>query len=92
MMEELHEELEAYDGPATVGGVEVEVRLRGRFEPLDGRFHWWGRVGASGALDATYRSGSTVQVVTPHGSAEAKLSDRDFHGRMRLTATGRPPF
>ncbi len=41
-----HEPEEQYDGPATVAGTPVEVRLRGHFEPIDGRFHWWGRIGS----------------------------------------------
>ena len=41
-----HEPAERYDGPAHIGETEVEVRLRGHFQPIDGLFHWWGRIGA----------------------------------------------
>jgi len=90
-----HEAQEHYAGPATlVAGdvrVEVEADLRGRFEPIDGRFHWYGRLAASAALDGL-GSGTTVSVTTEHGSAEGRLSDLDPWGRFRLTGLGRPPF
>ena len=38
----------AYDGPASLvtaeTSLDIEVRLRGMFQPLDGRYHWYGRV------------------------------------------------
>ena len=42
---------ERYDGPAHIGDTEVEVRLRGHFQPIDGLFHWWGRIAADVELD-----------------------------------------
>ena len=66
--------------------------LRGHFEPIDGRFHWWGRIAADERLDAEHSSGSTVTLVTPHGEAEGRLSDVDPWGRFRIAGTGRPPF
>lgn len=94
-----HEPGEEYAGPATItpagapapgDGVPVEVDLRGVFQPLDGRFHWYGRVAVTDALSVD--SGATVTLTTDHGSAEARLSDRDPWGRLRVTGTGRPPF
>jgi len=87
-----HEPEEQYDGPATIAGTDVEVVLRGQFEPIDGRFHWWGRIAANERLDAAYSSGSTVTLVTPHGRADGRLSDVDPWGRLRIAGTGRPPF
>ncbi|MBA2956211.1 DUF4873 domain-containing protein [Nocardioides sp. MAH-18] len=90
-----HEPHEEYAGPATIAAgdtiVEVEADLRGRFEPIDGRFHWYGRLSASPALDEL-GSGATVSVTTEHGSAQGRLSDVDPWGRLRLTGLGRPPF
>lgn len=90
-----HEPREEYAGPATIAAgdtrIEVEADLRGRFEPIDGRFHWYGRLSASPALDEL-DSGATVSVTTEHGSAEGRLSDLDPWGRFRLTGLGRPPF
>ena len=85
-----HEPEESYAGPARVGDVEVRVLLRGRFEPVDGRFHWWGRVDRETALP--HASGSDVTVETPHGRASGRLSDLDPWGRLRVSGTGRPPF
>lgn len=90
-----HEPQEEYAGPATlVAGdvtVELEARLRGRFDPIDGRFHWYGRLAASPAL-AELGSGTTLVVTTEHGSAEGRISDVDPWGRFRVTGLGRPPF
>jgi hypothetical protein len=87
---------EEYDGPAVVStgsttgdGVEVRVQLRGHFEPLDGRFHWYGRIAADQAVS---RPGATVVLTTPGGSAAGRLSDVDPWGRFRISGTGRPPF
>ncbi|MCW2782941.1 MAG: hypothetical protein JWR35_3390 [Marmoricola sp.] len=90
-----HEPAEQYDGPATLRDgsdpVEVDVRLRGHFEPIDGRFHWYGRIARNDVLPQE-RSGSRVTIETPHGSADGRLSDVDPWGRFRVTGTGRPPF
>jgi len=92
----VHEPEERYDGPATVLAdghrIDVAVRLRGHFEPIDGRFHWWGRIDRSEVLDGAVRSGATVSLQTPHATAEARLSDVDPWGRFRIAGTGRPPF
>ena len=87
-----HTSGESYDGPARIGDTEVAVRLRGHFEPIDGRFHWWGRVAADESLDSEHRSGASVTLVTPHGEATGKLTDVDVWGRFRVSGTGRPPF
>lgn len=86
-----HEPGEQYDGPARIDGTGVQVRLRGHFQPIDGHFHWWGRIGADPALD-TRSSGATVTLDTPHGSADGRLSDIDPWGRFRIAGTGTPPF
>ena len=88
----MHEPGEEYAGPAVLdASVDVQVRLRGHVEPIDGRFHWWGRIATHPALDAV-DPGSTVRLATPHGEAEGRLSDVDPWGRFRVTGTGRPPF
>jgi Domain of unknown function (DUF4873) len=88
----VHEPEEQYDGPARIADTEVEVLLRGHFEPIDGHFHWWGRIAADERIDAEHSSGSTVTLVTPLGEAEGRLSDVDPWGRFRISGTGRPPF
>ena len=67
---------EEYVGPALVstgsttaatGEIAVDVHLRGHFEPLDGRFHWYGRIAASAELTERVRSGATVTLTTSEG-------------------------
>lgn len=86
---------EGYDGPARLltddHQVEVEVSLRGAFQPIDGRYHWYGRVAQHDDVDAL-ASGAPVVLRTPHGDAVGRLSDRDPWGRYRVGGTGRPPF
>ncbi|MEU0314172.1 DUF4873 domain-containing protein [Nocardioides sp. NPDC006273] len=88
-----HEPQHLYDGQASLesehGAWEVDVALRGAFQPIDGRYHWYGRVGT--ALEGV-RNGQTVTVRTAHGDAEGRLSDIDPWGRFRVSGTGRPPF
>ena len=87
---------EGYAGPARLvtgtGEVEVEVLLRGAFQPIDGRYRWYGRVGSSEQVDALVASRTPVSLRTPYGVAAARLADRDPWGRYRVTGTGRPPF
>jgi uncharacterized protein DUF4873 len=87
-----HQPQEQYAGPVAVilRGVplEVEAELRGRFDPIDGRFHWYGRLAPTPALE----SGASVTITTRHGSAEGRLSDIDPWGRLRVSGTGTPPF
>lgn len=90
-----HEPHDAYDGPAVLVVDDAEqavtVTLRGAFQPLDGHFHWYGRIAETPALEAV-RSGTTVRLHTDHGEADGRLSDRDPWGRYRITGTGHPPF
>src|SRR5699024_11074527 len=64
----VHEPQEEYDGPATIDSeqpVPVRVRLRGHLEPIDGRFHWYGRIDADDLLSARHSSGDRVSLSTP---------------------------
>ena len=95
-MSDTEVDLAGYDGPAQLvtgdATVEVEVRLRGHFQPIDGRYHWWGRVVAGDLVDDLVQTRAPVALRTPHGEAAARLADRDPWGRYRVTGTGRPPF
>lgn len=88
---------EGYTGPATllIDGAElaVEVDLRGHFEPIDGYFHWYGRVASADGVTAAV-TGNRARVVlrTPAGERPAELSDPDLWGRFRITGTSTPPF
>ncbi|HEU5455303.1 MAG TPA: DUF4873 domain-containing protein [Nocardioides sp.] len=87
-----HEPGERFSGPAEIGAgedaIEVMVDLRGGFQPIDGDFHWYGRVGGHDRL----RSGDRVAIRTAHGAAMGRLSDLDPWGRLRIAGTGPPPF
>jgi hypothetical protein len=88
---------DGYEGPATLtaGGSQftVEVQLRGHFQPIDGRYHWYGRTAAHDALTGTLKSGRTAALLTtPEGSAPCELSDPDPWQRYRVTGISTPPF
>jgi len=91
-----HED-EGYRGPATldVDGTEyaVEVQLLGHFQPLDGWYHWYGRVSAHAGLDAALGGKkAAARITTPQGAADGELSDVDPWGRYRVAGTSTPPF
>jgi len=86
-----------YVGPATVligaAAVPVQVDLRGYFQPIDGFFHWYGRIAANPELNAQV-PGNRADVVlrTPRGERPAELSDPDLWGRFRISGESTPPF
>jgi hypothetical protein len=88
---------DGYDGPAAlvgdIGAVAVEVTLRGHFDPISGRYSWYGRVAASPAVAALVAGGSRRIVLrTPHAEVETALSDVDPWGRPRVSGFGAAPF
>jgi hypothetical protein len=89
--------MDDYTGTATLVLAErelpVRVRLRGFFEPTDGRFHWYGRLEASDAVREAAGGRSAGAVLrTPYGEAEGAVGDPDVWGRYRVSGLGRPPF
>jgi cation diffusion facilitator CzcD-associated flavoprotein CzcO len=92
-----HDHDDGYEGPATlaVGGVrvDVQVRLRGHFQPIDGRYHWYGRVEPNDSLPGLAGPGRTHAVLTtPEGSATCELSDPDPWQRYRIAGVSTPPY
>jgi Domain of unknown function (DUF4873) len=88
---------EGYTGDAVLvdGEREVSVRavLRGYFQPIDGRYHWYGRLDADQAVTDLVEGGRRELLLrTPEGEATATLSDPDPWQRYRVTGTSRPPF
>jgi hypothetical protein len=86
-----------YTGPATllVGGVQVdvEVDLRGSFQPIDGRYRWYGRVAADPELNRLIPGNRAAAALrTPAGERRCELSDPDMWDRFRITGEGSPPF
>lgn len=88
---------EGYIGAATlvVGDQElaVDVELRGHFQPIDGRYHWYGRIRPNADLDEA-AGGRKRRVVlrTDDGEATGEISDPDPWGRYRITGVSTPPF
>ena len=88
---------DGYAGPATlVTGRErfaVQVRLAGHFQPIDGRYHWYGRIEPHDGLHGLLRSGRAGGVLTtPERSAPCELSDPDPWQRYRVAGVSTPPF
>jgi hypothetical protein len=88
---------EGYAGEAVLvdGERELTVRavLRGHFQPIDGYYHWYGRLDADPAVTDLVEGGRRELLLrTPEGEATATLSDPDPWQRYRVTGTSRPPF
>ncbi len=88
---------DGYEGTAVleVGGsrFDVRVRLRGHFQPIDGRYHWYGRIDAHEGLTDLLGQGKTSGVLTTaDGSAPGEVSEPDPSGRYRVTGISTPPF
>ncbi|WP_019816581.1 DUF4873 domain-containing protein [Saccharomonospora saliphila] len=91
-----HDE-DGYTGPATLlvdeTEFEVEVHLRGHFQPIDGYYHWYGRIRPDRRLSELAGGRKrTVELRTPEGSAHGEISDPDPWDRYRVTGTSTPPF
>jgi len=87
-----------YDGGAVllVGdqALEVTVHLDGHLEPLDGRFHWYGRIDHSAAVTAAKAAGAaTADLVIGDGApATLRLAELDPWGHVQVSGTGAPPY
>ena len=88
---------DGYDGPAELiheaATIAVDVRLRGHFDPISGKYSWYGRVAATPAVTTLVQSGArAVRLRTPHAEVETTLSDVDPWGRPRIEGFGIAPF
>ena len=88
---------DGYAGPAElIDGdtvVAVEVTLAGHFDPISGKYNWYGRVAASSGVTRLIESGARKVVLrTPFGQVETALSDVDPWGRPRVEGFGATPF
>jgi hypothetical protein len=89
---------DGYDGEAVLRGgdlvIAVRTALSGQVDPLDGRYHWGGRIHPDERVVALLRAGRrdvTLQV----GGAEplpARLTEADPWGGVVVAATGNPPW
>jgi hypothetical protein len=88
---------DGYDGPAELvegdSAVAVTVKLGGHFDPISGKYSWYGRVAASPEVAALVESGvRRVRLRTPFAELETALSDVDPWGRPRVEGFGPAPF
>jgi hypothetical protein len=92
------EEVTGYDGAATlaVGDrvIDVTVHLDGHLEPLDGRYHWYGRIERSDVLAAVKDGGATVGTLSIGDAepAELRLAEYDPWGHVQVKGVGAPPY
>ncbi|HEY2696460.1 MAG TPA: DUF4873 domain-containing protein [Pseudonocardiaceae bacterium] len=88
---------DGYTGPATLiideWELAVDVELRGHFQPIDGRYRWYGRVRQNAELSALLAGRKRAAALrTPGGEAEGELSDPDPWDRYRIMGASTPPF
>jgi uncharacterized protein DUF4873 len=89
---------EGYAGPAALAAagadLTVQVRLSGRVEPLDGRYHWAGRIAAQVDVTRLFRDGvrSATLRIDNQDPVEVRLSEVDPWGAVRVSATSAPPW
>jgi len=87
-----------YDGPALVRVGErtyrVTLRLAGHTEPVDGRYHWGGRIAPDPELVGVVQSGQRVTTVQigERSPVEARLGEPDPWGGLRIVGVGQPPY
>lgn len=83
----------SYHGPAHVAGVPVRVHLSGRWEPVDGRYHWGGRIEPEPEVARLVRSGRRdVDLRIADRPSPARLAEVDPWGGVRITGVGGPPW
>lgn len=83
----------SYEGLAHVGELTVLVHLRGRWEPVDGRYHWGGRIEPVEEVAALVRAGRReVSLRIGDRWAAARLAEVDPWGGVGITGIGAPPW
>jgi len=83
-----------YDGPATLRVADddhsVRVRLTGRLDPIDGKYHWRGTV--FGTLPDEVLTRPEALLTANGRTAAARLTERSPQGGYSVTGMGAPPF
>jgi Domain of unknown function (DUF4873) len=75
--------------------VDVDGQLHGFFQPIDGSYHWYGRLAADDRIDdlVAERGRAVIEVSVGGGApVAAKLGERNPWGGHRITGTGAPPY
>ncbi|MGH3455170.1 MAG: DUF4873 domain-containing protein [Nocardioidaceae bacterium] len=74
--------------------VEVEGQLHGFFQPIDGSYHWYGRLAPDERISAWVADRGRAPVEISVGAdtpVPARLGERNPRGGHRVTGTGPPP-
>jgi hypothetical protein len=74
--------------------IEVVGQLHGFFQPIDGSYHWYGRLAPDERISAwvAERGRAAVEIsVGEGGPVPARLGERNPWGGHRVTGTGPPP-
>ena len=86
---------EIYDGAATirVGDDEhrVRVRLSGRLDPIDGRYHWQGTVFDT-PQDEVLTGSNPVTLTIGDRTTQCRITERTPQGRYSVVGVGTPPY
>jgi cation diffusion facilitator CzcD-associated flavoprotein CzcO len=90
---------EIYDGAATltIAGTShpVRVRLAGRLDPIDGRYHWQGTLFGSAAQplpDEALKQIRTATLTVDEHSAVARIVEQTPWGTHAVAGVGAPPY
>ena len=86
---------ELYDGAATIriGDDErqVRVRLSGRLDPIDGRYHWQGTV-FDALPDDVLTQPKPVTLTIGDRTRRCRITERTPQGRYSVVGVGTPPY
>ncbi|NUO58632.1 MAG: DUF4873 domain-containing protein [Hamadaea sp.] len=83
----------SYAGEGRVGDLPVTVHLSGQWQPVDGRFHWGGRISPSPEVVQLVRSGRREVIIhIGEMAAPGRLGEVDPWGGVRVTGVGAPPW
>ncbi|RKF26398.1 DUF4873 domain-containing protein [Micromonospora globbae] len=84
---------DGYRGAGYVGDTPVRVHLSGRWEPVDGRYHWGGRIEPDPRVARLLRAGHRqVALRIADRVSPARLAEVDPWGGVRITGVGGPPW
>ena len=84
-----------YDGVATIrigdDDREVRVRLSGRLDPIDGRYHWQGTI-FDALPDMVLTQSQPVTLMIGGRTAECRVTERTPQDRYSVVGVGAPPY
>jgi cation diffusion facilitator CzcD-associated flavoprotein CzcO len=87
---------DVYDGTATltIGDTShpVRVRLAGRLDPIDGRYHWQGTLFSAPLPDDVLRQIRTATLTVGEHSAAARIVEQTPWGTHAVAGVGAPPY